>query len=570
MKRRDFVTVSAAAGGGILFGLQLPVKRAVAAETAAAFEPNAFIRIDRSSRVTIWFSRSELGQGVKTGLPMIVAEELEADWDNVHVEQADADPQKYGRMSTGGSFAVRGAWNQLRKAGATGRVMLIAAAAQMWDVDPSTVRADNGMLIHDASSRRLTFGDVADVAATLPVPDDPPLKDPKDFRLLGTPARRVDIPDKVNGSATFGIDVRTPGMLFGTVVRCPVFGGSLVSVDDTKARTVPGVRDVVTVSGGVAVVADNTWAAFQGAKQLDIVWDEGEFANSNTPDISQRLSDLCAEEGAVARSEGDVDAAFANAAREVQADYEVPYLAHATMEPMNCTADVREDRVEVWAPTQNPQRAAALAAQLTGLPIEKATLHITMLGGGFGRRSENDFVQDAVETSKAIGAPVQITWTREADMQHDYYRPATYNRFAAALDGENRVLAWKHRIAGGSIVARFSGGRLRNGIDGSSVEGAANIPYAIPNVHVDWCHADIGVPLGWWRSVGSSQNAFITESFIDELAHAASQDLFEFRRGLLAKHPRHLGVLELAADKANWGSPLPAGRARGRRSMCRR
>jgi isoquinoline 1-oxidoreductase beta subunit len=435
--------------------------------------------------------------------------------------------------------------------------MLVAAAAARLSVNPSSLRTELGRVVHDDSGRSLTYGELAEAAATLPVPEDPPLKKPRDFRYIGKYAPRLDTRPKVEGKATYGIDVRVPGMLFATVVHSPVFGGSVKSFDATRARSVDGVRDVFEISTGVAVIAEHTWGAFSGASALDVVWDSGDFALSSV-DISRELATQTDEEGAIARTEGDVAAAFRQATKRIEATYEVPYLAHATMEPMNCTADVRSDRCEIWAPTQNPQGAQSTAARVTGLPVEKVDVHVTFLGCGLGRRARTDYIQDAVETSQKLGGPVQVVWTREEDMQHDSYRPATFNRFEGTLDEEGRVTGWKH-----AITAPPVGRGGADSIDGPSVAGASNLEYAIPNIHVDVRRSPVPVPVGYWRSVGPSQNTFITESFFDEIAHAAGRDPFELRRELLKDNPRLRHVVELAAEKAGWGNPLPDGRAHG-------
>jgi isoquinoline 1-oxidoreductase beta subunit len=562
LHRRDFLKASALGVGGLTLGVYLPDNRPWAPRPVS-FHPNVFVRIDTDSTVTIWLHKSEMGQGVRTALPMIVADELDADWSTVRVVQADAHPSKYGSQTTVGSRSVRGTgWLPLRQAGAAGREMLVAAAAERWGVNTASCRTESGRVIHDPSSRVLRYGDLVEAAAKLPVPQEPRLKEPSEFRLIGKRIAQIDTPLKVTGKATFGIDVRVPNMLFATVVHSPVFGGTVTSFDANRARRVPGVKDVVEVSQGVAVVAENTWAAFQGAKALEITWNSGQFSMSSS-DISRSLVQLAEREGAVARDDGDVEQALHQAAQRVSATYEVPFLAHATMEPMNCTADVRSDRCEIWVPSQNPQGDQRIATGITGLPVERVTVHVTYLGCGLGRRSRGDFVRDAVETSMKVGGPVQVVWTREEDMQHDFYRPAAYNRFDAGLDANGRVTALKLRIAGLSILRTARGRSPEGGLDRTSVEGAANMPYRIPNVYVDYCLSEIPVPVGWWRSVGPSQNTFIVESFVDELAHAAGRDPFQLRRELLSHEPRLRYVLELAAEKSGWGTALPAGRARG-------
>jgi isoquinoline 1-oxidoreductase subunit beta len=554
LDRRDFLKLGAIAGSGLLLGVRIPERSA--GGSAAPFAPNVFLRVDPNGDVTIWLARSDMGQGVRTTLPMIVAEELDADWSRVRVVQADAHPDKYGRMMTVGSTSVRGgAWMPLRRAGASAREMLVAAAAARWNVPFSELTTEKGRVVHAATRRTAGYGDLAEAAAAIPVPAQPMLKDPSQFKLIGTRTAPLDSKDKSMGKAVFGLDARTAGMLYATVVHPPVFGAKVSSVDDSKARAFPGVRHVVQVSQGVAVVADNTWAAFQGARALVIAWDNGSFAMS-TPEISAQLARL--SDGAVieAKREGDASAALVRATTRVQATYEAPYLAHATMEPMNCTADVRRDRCEIWAPTQNPQGTQSTAARLTGLSIDAVTVHVTSLGCGWGRRSRTDFVEDAVETSMKVGAPVQVLWSREEDMQHDFYRPAAHVRLEGAVDANGRVTALRVRVAAQGL----GGGR---GVDGPAVTGFTDLPYPIPNVHVGYARAELAVPVGYWRSVGPSQNTFVLESFIDELAYAARREPFEFRREMLSEHPRLKHVLEVAAEQSGWGTKLPAGRARG-------
>lgn len=568
--RRRFLKISAAAGGGLLIGFSIMPQhapRATAGEAAAPFAPNAWLRIDTDGQVTILVASSEMGQGVMTAIPMLVAEELNADWAKVKAEMAPAKPDyfnpSFGAQATGGSTAVRAYWAPVREAGAVAREMLVAAAAETWGVSEQACRAENGEVIHGASGRRLSYGALAVKAATLDVPDVVFLKEPDEFQLLGKPMPRVDAPAKVDGSAVFGQDVRVAGMLTATVLRCPVFGGKLKTLDARNTKKIKGVRGVLEIPSGVAVVADGFWPARRGRDALKVTWDEGPNANLDSAEISRRLKEATRDPGTVARQEGDPEKAFAKAAKTVHAEYEVPYLAHACMEPMNCTAHVRKDDCDVWVPTQAQTSTQRTAAEITGLEPESIQVHTTFLGGGFGRRSEQDFIADAVQLSKAMDAPVQVLWTREDDLQHDYYRPATYNRFSAALDAEGVPVAWRHDIAGPSIFSRVVPHAVEGGIDRTSVEGAANIPYAIPNIEVTYTIVDPGVPVGFWRSVGSSQNAYVTESFMDELAAAGGKDPVELRQRLLSEKPRHRGVLELAADKAGWGQDLPEGCYRG-------
>jgi isoquinoline 1-oxidoreductase beta subunit len=556
LDRRDFIKLGAVAGTGLLLGFRLP-ERGAPANRRATLEPNAFLRIDANGDVTIWVARSDMGQGVRTALPMIVADELDADWGRVRVVQADAHPNKFGRMMTVGSTSVRGgAWLPLRRAGASAREMLVAAAAARWGVSASELTTEKGRVMHAASRRSAGYGELADAAAAIPVPSSPKLKEPSQFKLIGTRVPQVDLADKVSGKAAFGTDVRVPGLLFATVVHPPVFGAKVASFNDTKARTVRGVLRVVQLSQGISVVAENTWAALKGARALEITWDNGPFSMSSD-EISREFARLADGAGVPARQEGDVDAALTRAATRVQATYEAPYLAHATMEPMNCTADVRRDRCEIWAPTQNPQGTQSAAVRLTGLSADAVTVHVTYLGCGWGRRSRTDFVEDAVETSMKVGAPVQVLWTREEDMQHDFYRPAAYMRLEGGVDAAGRMTALRAKV----VAQGISGGR--SGIDGPAVAGIADMEYAIQHVRIDYVRAELPVPVGYWRSVGPSQNTFMLESFVDELAHAAGRDPFEFRREMLGGNPRLKHVLEVAAELSGWGTPLPNGRKRG-------
>ncbi len=571
--RRDFIKVVSVAGGGLILGFYLPSKEELLATEpvpATAFAPNAWLRIDLDGSVTVTVAKSEMGQGVRTSLPMLLAEELEADWSKIRIEPALADP-KYGDMTTGGSTSVRKSWLPLRKAGATPREMLISAAAQTWGVERATCRAEQGAVIHVPSGRSLTYGQLVETAAKLPVPAlnhdasgpaDVPLKDTKDFRIIGKSAARLDTPEKLDGKAVFGLDVKVPGMLVATVARCPVFGGKVKSFDATKAMAVKGVRHVAQVPSGVAVVADSTWAAMQGREALAITWDEGPSAGLDSAGIRKMFEESAKKTGMVARSEGDAAGALAAAAKKLEAIYEFPFLAHATMEPMNCVADVRKDGAEIWAPTQSPQWAQGDVAKLLGLPEEKVKVHTTLLGGGFGRRAMPDFVVEAAHVSKAAGAPVKVVWTREDDMQHDFYRPASYHRVGAGIDSSGRLVAWTHRLVAPSVIAQVFGIQPKAG-EADAVDGAAQLPYSVPNLLVDYVMVNTAVPVGWWRSVYNSQNPFVNECFLDEVAAAAGKDPYELRRQLLPEGSRLRGVLELAATKAGWGKPLPAGHARG-------
>jgi isoquinoline 1-oxidoreductase beta subunit len=443
--------------------------------------------------------------------------------------------------------------------------MLVAAAAQTWKLDASSCRAERGSVRHVPTGRTLTYGALADAAAKLPVPEGVALKDPNDWKLIGTPAKRLDTPDKVNGRAQFGIDVKVPGMRIATVAACPVFGGKLAGLDDTKARAIPGVHQVVRLHDAVAVVADHMWAAKQGLSALVIQWDEGPNAALGTAEIVAQLEAASQKPGVVARKEGDVASAMAGAAQKLEAVYQLPFLAHATMEPMNCTVHVRKDGCDVWVGTQVQTRARATAAEVTGLSIEKVVVHNSLLGGGFGRRLEVDFITQAVEIAKQVEGPVKVVWTREEDMQHDIYRPYYFDRVSAGLDEPGMPIAWSHRVTGSSIVARYAPAWLKDGLDPDAVEGAAEPPYSFPNMQVEYVRQEppSGLRTGWWRGVGPTHNAFVVESFLDELAAAAKKDPVAYRRALLAKSARARAVLDLAAQKAGWGRPLPPGRGLG-------
>ena len=531
--------------------------------------PNAFLRIAPDGIVTVIVPQSDMGQGVATSFPMIVAEELDVEWKEIRFEQAPADKVYanpiIGMQLTGGSTSVRAFWETLRRVGAAARSMLVTAAAATWRVDPGACRAEKGVVIHSASGRKLSYGALAKKAAALPVPETVTLKAPEDFTILGKPTLRLDTPAKIRGRARFGLDTRLPGMLVATVERCPVFGGRPASFDAEAAKKVPGVRHVMPIESGIAVVADTFWAAKKGRDLLKVTWNEGDLAGLTSAGITSAFAAAAQKEGPTARNDGNALKTIQAAEKKIEAIYQVPYLAHATMEPMNCTAHVSRDKCEVWAPTQGQTLAQRVAAQLTGFPPESIIVHTTFLGCGFGRRAEQDFLADAVAISKVLGKPVKVVWTREDDIQHDHYRPATYNRLAGALDERGMPVAWMHRIVGPSILASHASmlGMEVPVIDRTSVEGAADLPYDIPNFRVEYIRNEPGVPVGFWRSVGHSQNTFISESFLDELAAAGGKDPYELRRSLLAKHPRTLKVLELAADRAGWGSAPPQGRSRG-------
>lgn len=571
MSRRQFIKTSALAGGGLLLACHLPLgNRYALAAGDADFAPNAFLRIGADESVTVIVNKSEMGQGVYTSLPMLVAEELCCDWKKVTYRPSPVAPEynhaAFGAiMVTGGSSSVNSEWERLSLAGAAAREMLVAAAAQQWKVDPAACRAENG-IIYGPGAKQLSFGKLASRAAKLPVPKEPKLKTGAK-NLLGKPLHRLDSPAKISGTAIFGIDVSVPGMLTAVIARPPVFGGKVRSFDAARALAVPGVKKVVAVDAGVAVAADGFWPALKGRELLQIVWEEGDGANVSTSAMRVEYSRMAATSGLVARKEGDAPTVLARAEKRFEVEYEVPYLAHAPMEPLNCFVDLKADSCLIRTGSQSQTADRNAAARVAGLKPEQITFETTFLGGGFGRRActGSDFVVEAVQVAREVGQPVKVIRTREDDMRAGYYRPLWYDRVAACLDEKGLPLAWHHRIVGQSIVAGtpFESGMVKDGIDDTSVEGAANTPYAIPNLQVELHSPKNAVPVLWWRSVGHSHTAFVMESFLDELAHAAVQDPYQYRRQLLTKHPRTLKVLETAASKAGWGRPLPKGQGRG-------
>lgn len=571
--RREVLQGGAAAGmAALVFGCRVPGKPSASAtptpakKKEIAFEPNAWLRIAADGTVTVIVAEAEMGQGVTTALPMIVADELRADWKTVRWENALNDPAKYGNQLTGGSSSVRGSAATLREAAASARETLVATAAKTWGVPQAECRAENGAIVHEASGKRAGFGELVVAASGMPVVAKPVLVETKDRAIVGTSVARLDIPQKTDGSATFGIDVQVPGMLVASVLRCPVFGGKVASFDAVKAKAVAGVKHVVDLGTAVGVVAVDHWSALRGRRALSVTWDEGAFAGQSDATILAKMEALGKEPGAVAGKKGDAAAAVAKAKKKTDAVYRVPYLAHATMEPLNATAWVRADTCEIWAPTQGAAWTTGPVAKLLGLPESKVTVHMTLLGGGFGRKAESDFVLEAVALSKLTGTPVKVIWTREDDTQHDYYRPATWNSLTGSVDKDGWPAAWKSRIVGPSILSRL-GVPLPEGIDRTSVEGAAKLPYSFADFLAEYKIADLGVPVGFWRSVGASQNAFVTECFFDELCASGGKDPLEARRRMLGDSPRHKAVLELAAEKAGWNkklAPSKEGYRRGR------
>jgi isoquinoline 1-oxidoreductase subunit beta len=592
VNRRDFLKAGTAGGVALVIGFSLSAHAfADQAQDQEKKPPNPFdawVRITPDNRVTLILGKSEMGQGIMTALPMILAEELCVDWKQVKVEQAPTNPKIY-EHGTGGSGSVAGSWLPLRRAGAAGREMLITAAAQKWEVPPETCKAENGQLVHGNPKRYLSYGELVESAAKLPIPNlnTVPLKNSDDFTVVGRDTRRFEARDKATGAAKFGIDSRPSGMLFAVVARCPVFGGKLASFDATKAKAVPGVRDVVqfktegrgaSITDGIAVLADNSWAAIQGRKALAVKWEEGAAANESTAELHKQFLANAAKPGKVVRNDGDADSVLASNPKKIEAAYELPFAPHVTMEPMNCTVDIRPDSAEAWVPTQAPQWAQGVIAEAAKLPPEKVIVHTTLMGGGFGRRYQADFVMEAAQVAKAVGKPVMILWTREDDMQHDFYRPASYHKLQGALDANGNLAAWKHFQTSTSIAAKWS----QKGADDSGLDEfgtGATVPYTTPNLRIEYTLAESSVPRAWWRSVEHSSSGFVMESFVDELAAAAGQDPLAFRMKLMGgdrkiprfggeKEPpldtaRLKGVLQLAAEKAGWGKPLPKGQGRG-------
>ena len=580
--RRAILVGGAVAGSGLVLGFWL-WKSGGSDPTGGQtkkgiFRPNAWVRVGTDGVVTIIVAAAEMGQGVWTSLPMLVAEELEVDWKSVRIEQASSDPE-FGFQVTGGSYSIRGNWQVLREAGATARMMLVAAAADIWKAPVTECRAEQGMVMHISSGRQLPYAELAAVATRQPVPSVVNLKQPGDYRLIGRPLAQLDSADKVTGGIVYGIDVRIPGMLTAVITHCPVFGGKPSGVNGKKALAVEGVLRVVQIDSGVAVVADDYWSARKGLEALEVQWDMGAHAHAGSDTIRAHFIELAGRDGAVAKNEGDVRQAMSRAVRHIEAIYETPFQAHATMEPMNCTASVKDGRCEVWVSTQSPSRAQETAAgylysgigkawekvrrRLGGNIADHVRVHATQVGCGLGRRLEQDYVAEAVQISKAVNAPVKLIWSREEDMQHDFYRPATYNRLAAGIDAQGRLISWHHKIIAPSINESRWPGSIKNGIDHSVVQGAVNMPYRIPNLLVEYVMAKTPVPLGFWRSVGHSHNAFVTECFIDEVADLSRTDPLAFRLGLLAEDSRATAVLHLAAEKSGWGRLAPAGRSRG-------
>jgi len=569
--RRSFLASVAAIGGALALGFEIPFGPRAIHASSFRREITAWIVIEPDETVIIRVAKSEMGQGSFTALPMLVAEELDCDWSKVKAEFAPPHENRrrdrvWGNMSTGASRSISASQNDLRRAGATARAMLIAAAAARWNVPDAECAAAQGVITHLPSGRNITFGRIAAAAADIAPPAQVALKEPKDWTLIGTRQRRFDVPDKITGKPIYAIDVQLPNMLYAAIVQCPVFKSALKSVDETKLADMKGIRHVVKQPDAVAVVADSWWRAKKAAEALPVTWDFGDNSGVSSATIRAQLhAGLGAADARVGRSDGDVDRALGQAVKRIEADYEVPFLAHATMEPQNCTAHVTADLVEIWAPTQDGETALAIAAHAAGVPPSKVVVHKMMLGGGFGRRGIfQDFVRQAVLIAKEVGQPVKLVWTREEDMRHDFYRPVATARMTAGLDANGMPVAWKIRTAGQSIIAAVSPRVMQFGVDRNFLQGLLeDMPYDVPNYLVDFAMRNTHVPVGVWRSVNHSQNAFFKESFVDEMAYAVGADPYLFRRKLLAKKPKELAVLEAAATHAGWGTSQPQGVFRG-------
>ncbi|HTJ65398.1 MAG TPA: xanthine dehydrogenase family protein molybdopterin-binding subunit [Alphaproteobacteria bacterium] len=572
LSRRTLVKTAIVGGAGLMLGIRLP-SLARGAEAAADSLSNAFIKIDPSGTITLIMPHVEVGQGIYTAAAMLIAEELEVGLEQVQLQAAPPDLSKYtdpllGDQATGGSTSVRADWMRLREAGAAARTMLIGAAAKQWKVDPATCKAEHGAVTHAASKRSLAYGALATAAATLPVPDKVPLKAPADFKLIGTSPKRLDTPAKVNGTAIYGIDAKLPGMKIGTLAICPVNGGKVASMNEAAARAIPGVRAVLKLADGsaVAVIGDHMWAAKQGLERLAVTWDGGPNAGVTTKSLVAAM-DKASQTGKaiVGKKVGDAEAAVAGATTKLSAIYELPFLSHAPMEPVNCLLHIRPDGAEVWTGTQVPVRTQNAVAKVAGLKPETVVVNTLISGGAFGRRLDIDMIEIAAGFAKQVPYPVKMIWTREEDVQHDYYRPHYYDRISAGLDASGKLVGWTQRNTGSSVMARWAPGALENGLDTDAVEAAVgNTPYDVPAELSEYVQLEPdGVNTGWWRGVGPTHNLFVVESFVDELAHAAKQDPVAFRAAMLQKSPRALACLKLAAEKSGWGTPLPAGHGRG-------
>ncbi|MGK9475805.1 molybdopterin cofactor-binding domain-containing protein [Melioribacter sp. OK-6-Me] len=560
--RRQFIKVFSLSSSALCLASFVPMKDLFASGgEPKIFSPSVYLKIDSDGIVTIVVHRSEMGQGVRTALPMIVAEELEVDWRQIKIEQAEGHP-KYGDQVTGGSTSVRKSWDPLRIAGATAREMLIAAAAIRWNVKPSDCKAENGFVINKLNNKKIGYGDLVEEASKLPVPQNVKLKDPKDYKIIGKRLHRTDSPDKISGKAIFGIDVVLPGLIYAAVKRSPVLGSKVKSFNADKTKSLKGIIDVKEVTNGVAVFAESTWQAFKGVENLSVEWSSSPYGDLDSEKISQKLKENLLTGGTTVKENGNPKPPDQINYKIVEAIYEVPYQAHAPMEPMNCTAKFENNRVEVWAPTQNPQDARRAVANALGLKEEDVTIYVTFMGGGFGRRTHSDFAAEAAELSKVIGKPVKVTWTREDDIKHDRYRPVSMHHLKGAVDNNKKIYSFSHHVIAPSIAQQNWGARLKPE-QYDIMTGAIEADYKIPNYRISGSIVDIPIPIWYWRSVYHSQNPFAAECFIDELAHAAGRDPYEFRMELLPDDSRLKAVLKTAAEKAEWGKKLPPNKGMG-------
>ncbi|WP_334149965.1 xanthine dehydrogenase family protein molybdopterin-binding subunit [Hyphomicrobium sp.] len=567
--RRSFIKAGVAFGGGLVIGW-VPEGYAAgdAGDPSQPFSPNAFVRIDTSGKVTVVSPAVEMGQGTYTALPMLVAEELDVDLSDVAVTHSPASDKLFanpifGEQITGGSTAVRGFFKPMREAGAAARKMIVAAAAERLGVEAAELSTDRGAVIHPGTGKRIAYGELVIEAAKRPVPGNVALKNPSQFRIIGTTAKRLDTAGKVNGTTVFGIDVNVPGMKIATVAASPVFGGKLTSVDEAAALAVPGVHKVAKLDNGVAVIGDHYWAAKMGLNAAAPQFDDGKHAALSTADIVASLADAATRDGAVAQTTGDAAAKLRDTANKLERVYENPFLAHATMEPINCTVHSKPEACEIWVGTQIPKRAQDAVAKMLSLSAEQVRIHNHYIGGGFGRRLELDFIVQAVLVARQVDYPVKVVWSREEDIQHDMYRPYYYDRIAGAVDSTGKLVAWQHRVVGPALMARWFPPLYKDGVDLDAVDGAIDLLYDIPNFHVDYVREEAPIPMSFWRGVGAVRNGYVVECFVDELAAAANQDPVAFRRRLLGKSPRALHVMERAAELSGWGSPLEPRKGRG-------
>ncbi len=557
MDRREFIKISSTAGSGLILGFYLPNKLQGKSLESKIFQPNAWINVQPDNYVKIMVGKSEMGQGVITSLPMIIAEEMDLDWSKVIVEKAPADRSKYGSQMTGGSNSISSSFMKLRKAGATAREMLVTAASEYWGVPENECTTNSSKVFHEKTNKKISYGELATKAGQQLIPKNPTLKNSKNFSIIGKNMSRKDTLPKINGTAEFALDIKLDGMVYATVVHSPIFGGKVISFEKNSLDGINGILDVFEIESGIAIVGDNTWTVLKAARKIKINWSEGEAKGVNTNQITEELMKASKKRGGVVRKEGNVKRALKSSENILEAIYQSPFQAHATMEPMSCTISVEETKCQIWVGTQNPNGALKTVSKLTGLKKEQIEVNVTYLGGGFGRRSSNDFVKESVEIANIVKKPIKLTWSRQEDMQNDYYRPASLHVMKGAIDQKKNLTVWKHRITAPSIL--FSQlvtipFPFKEKLDLISTEGAKHIPYQIPNMQVDYQMTKTDIPLGFWRSVYSSQNAFANECFVDELAEKAGKDPINFRLELLPENSRDASVIELVADRSGWKS----------------